>query len=206
MTGLENGLGVKGRIDQRVHDVEQLRERVDDWDELSEKERSLVVRPPETIDTDKLDTDELKYAEIYVQPTKEETTYNITVDSFHQYFVDNLDPGNTGPEANISATHLALGTDGASGTTASDSDLNTRVYSTAVTDHADNGKELLCSTFLDSNEGNGNTFDELGLFTGDPANLANADVFMLNHSTFAGVSKDSSSTVTFDVTLTFSDV
>jgi len=43
------------------------------------------------------------------------------------------------------------------------------------------------------------------MFSGDPSNLTDADVFLINHATFPTVTKDNSKTVTFDVTLQFSD-
>jgi hypothetical protein len=141
-----------------------------------------------------------------VEPEYEDTVYNVTTDALHEYFVDNLDPANTSAEANIDVSWLGLGTNGGGGTTTADADLNNRTYEETVTDVADNGKDLLASTFLDSTEGNGNDFDELGLFSGDPANTGNADVFLINHATFNAVTKDNTKTVTFDVTLTFSDV
>jgi len=79
------------------------------------------------------------------------------------------------------------------------------VYAEPVTDVADNGKSLLASTFIDSTEANGNTLDELGLFSGDPASSSNPEVFLMNHATFSPVTKDNSKTVTFDVTLQFAD-
>lgn len=179
-------LGIEGRIDKRVYDTAQLRDSFDSWDTLTKTEKLELTRE--------------------VEPIEEETIWNVTTDSLHQYFVDNLNPDNTDPEANVSASWLGLGIDGGSGVNTSDADLNNRVYSEQVTSHSDNGKELLASTFLDSGEANGNTLDEIGLFSGDPANLANADVFLLNHATFTSVTKDNSKTVTFDVTLTFSDV
>lgn len=181
-----SGFTIEGRIDKQVHDVADLRAEVDDYDSLSESEKLQLARS--------------------VEAESEETVYNVTTDQLHQYFVDNLDRGNTSAEANIDAAWLGLGTNGGGGTATSDTDLNSRQYEETITDVADNGKELLCSTFVDSTEGNGNTFDELGLFTGDPANLANADVFLMNHATFNAVTKDNTRTVTFDVTLTFSDV
>jgi len=177
---------ITGRIEKQVHDVSDLRDDHDNRGEMSRSEKLAATRETE--------------------PVEEETVYNVTTDRFHEYFVDNLDPGNTSAEANLSADWVGLGTDGGSGTATSDTDLNNRVFSESVTDHADNNKDLLCSTFVDSTEANGNTLDELGLFTGDPANLANADVFLINHTTFSAVTKDNSKTVTFDVTLTFSDV
>jgi len=182
----DGGLGIEGVVKTKIHDVAELKKLYPDWDTLTREEKIEATRR--------------------VEPTDDDLSYNITTDGMHEYFVDNLNPANTDPEANVSASHLALGTDGASGTAETDTDLNNRVFSLEVTSHGDTGDELLCSTFLGSSEANGNTLDELGLFTDDPANLANDDVFMLNHADFAGVTKDNSKTITFDVTLQFSDV
>lgn len=182
----QSSFTVSGRIDAKVHDADALRSDIDGWEELSKSEKLERIRERE--------------------PEYSETTHNVTTDRFHEYFVDNLDPGQTSAEDNLTAAWVGLGNDAASGTATSDTDLNNRVYEETVTDHADNGKDLLASTFIDSTEANGYTLDEIGLFTGDPANLANADVFLINHATFSGVTKDNSKTVTFDVTLTFSDV
>jgi len=178
---------ITGRIDSQVHDLDDLESHVEgNWNELSDEEKLDAARD--------------------VEPVEQQTVYNATTDRFHEYFVDNLDPGQSAAKDNLSADYLAVGTNGGGGTATGNTDLNNRVFSKSVTDHADNTKDLLCSTFIDSTEANGNTIDELGLYTGDPANLANADVFLMNHSTFSAVTKDNSKTVTFDVTLTFSDV
>lgn len=181
----QSGLSIIGRIDTKVHSVSALRNNTDDYDSLSKEEKLELTRG--------------------VEAAYEETVYNVTTDRFHEYFVDNLDPSQTSAEDNVNSSWMALGDDGASGTATSDTDLNNRLYSETITDHADNGKSLLASTFVDSTEANGNTFDEIGLYTGDPANLANSDVFLMNHATFSSVTKDNSKTVTFDVTLQFSD-
>jgi len=182
----DSGLGLQGRIDRRTHDVGHLKTAFPQWELYSKEEKLDASRK--------------------VKPVEEDTVYNVTTDALHEYFVDNLDPDNSSAEANVSVDFLGLGTDGDSGTAQTDTDLNNRTLENPVTDVADNGDELLASTFVDSTEGNGNDFDELGLFSGDPANLANTEVFLINHATFAAVTKDSTKTVTFDVTLTFSDV
>jgi len=182
----DSKLRLEGRIDTKVHDEETLRNEVENYDSLSKKEKMKLTRS--------------------VEPEYEDTVYNVTTDALHEYFVDNLDPDNDSVEADVGVGWLGLGTNGGGGTSTSDTDLNSRVYEETVTDVADNGKDLLASTFLDSTEGNGNTFDELGLFTEDPSDLTPAESFMLNHATFASVQKDNSKTVTFDVTLSFSDV
>lgn len=179
-------LRLKGRIDRKTHDVSTLRQEYDNWDSMSEKEKLSATRS--------------------IEPTDTEIVYNITTDELHEYFVANLDPDNTNPEANVSVGWLGLGVDAATGTATSDTDLNSRTYEEQVTDVADNGKELLASTFLDSTEGNGDDFDELGLFTENPSDLTPPESFLINHATFSPVTKDNSKTVTFDVTLTFSDV
>jgi len=180
-----NTLRLKGRIDTRMYDTAQLRASVDDYDALTKQEKLDLARES--------------------SPLYEDTVYNVTTDRLHEYFVDNLDPDNTSAQADLAVAHLALGDDGVSGTSSSDTDLNNRLYNEPVTDVADNGASLLASTFIDSTEANGATLDELGLYTGDPANLGNPEVFLMNHATFSPVTKDNTKTVTFDVTLTFSD-
>lgn len=175
-----------GRIERQTHNAEELRDAADsEWESLSKEEKLSVVRD--------------------VPPVESDTVYNVTTEELHKYFVRNLDPQNTAPEANVELAWLGLGTDGASGTSVSDTDLNNRTYEEDVTDVAEDGARILASTFIDSNEANGEDFDEVGLFSGDPNNLSDDEVFLVNHATFATVTKDNTKTVTFDVSLTFSD-
>lgn len=185
MTQTTDSFGVTGRIERNTYAMETVHEQCPGWDSLSDAEKLDALRSCE--------------------PADSETVYNVTTERFHEYLVDNLDPDQAAGKDDLSVQWFALGTGGASGTSVSDTDLNVRTYEETVTDVADNGTELLASTFLDSTEGNGNVFDELGLFTGDPANLADPDVFLINHATFADVTKDNTKTVTFDVRLTFGD-
>ena len=185
MNNTKSSATITGRIDSKVHDVSDLQENYDNWDQMDNKEKLEASRS--------------------VEPEEEFTVYNVTVTDFHEYFVDNLDPNQTSAKDNVTASHVGLGDDGSTGTTTGDSDLNNRVFSKEVSDHSDNGSSLLCSTFVASSEANGFTLDEIGLYSGDPANLTNDEVFLLNHTTFSSVTKDNTKTVTFDVTLTFSD-
>lgn len=180
-----SGSRIRGRIDTRIHDEERLREEAEDYDSLTSNEKLELTRD--------------------IEAEYEYTVRNVTTDALHRYFVANLDPGNNSPEANIGVSHFGLGTDGSSGTATSDTELNQREFSKPVTDVANNGKDLLASTFIDSTEANGETFDELALYSGDPVNLADADVFLMNHAEFPSITKDNTATVTFDVTLTFGD-
>jgi hypothetical protein len=181
---MNDAISPVGRIERKTYDTNDLRSKYDDWDSLSDDEKLSLLR-----ESDELSTEEV---------------YNVTTERFHEYLVDNLHPGVT-TDANLDAAWMGLGTNSGGGTAVGDTDLNNRVFEKSVTDHADNGTELLASTFISSTEANGNTLNEIGLFTGDPNNLSNSDVFLINHATFSDVVKDNERTITFDVTLTFSD-
>jgi hypothetical protein len=186
----DNALGIEGVIDTAVHDVTTLQEAYPAWDTFSKDDKLRATRN--------------------VTPVYTDRSYNVTTAALHEYFVDNLDPDNTSPEADVSVSYMAIGDDGSSGTTVNDTDLNNRLYDEPITDVADAGDSLLASTFIDSteaNQGGSVDYDEIGLFTGDPANAPSDDaVFLVNHSSFTPITKDNTKTVTFDVTLTFSDV
>lgn len=184
MTKPNSKLDLTGRIDRKTYSTDELRQKYDLWETFSDKKKLSLIRGEE--------------------PDTEETVYNVTTERYHEYLVDNLDPNIT-TDANVNAEFVGLGVDSASGTATSDTDLNQREFDKQVTDHADNGNELLASTFVSSTEANGFTFNEIGLYTGDPANLSTSGVFLINHATFSDVAKDSDRTITFDVTLTFSD-
>lgn len=166
-----SNLTVSGRIDIKEYDEEQLS---DDWDSLSDSEKLSYLRETE--------------------PVNETTDYNTTVDGMHEYFAANIDPSQT---LQAATTHLAIGNDNTA-PSSTNSTLNNEIFRKQVTDHTQNGNEILASTFVDSNEANGTTFREVGLFAGP-----NATDRMWNHATIADISKDSSRTITIDVTLTF---
>jgi hypothetical protein len=183
---MNDSISPTGCIERKTYDVSVLRDEYDDWDSLSDDVKLSLLR----------DT-------MYVSS---EEVYNVTTNRFHEYMVDNLDPGNTSAEANLEAISMGLGTDSASGTSPTDTDLNNRVFEKAVTDHADNGAELLASTFISSTEANGETLNEIGLYTGNPNNLSSdPNIFLINHATFSDVVKDNQRTITFDISLSFSD-
>jgi len=179
-------LTLTGRIDKQIYDASELRDNYDNWERLSKSQKVKILRNNDA--------------------ESSETVYNVTTDNLHEYFVDNLDPGQSSSQADITEIWVGLGTDSGSGTSTSDTDLNNRVYEEEISDVADNGKELLASAFIDSAEANGNVLNEIGLFSNDPSNLGDADTFLINHATFANVTKDSSKTVLFDVRLEFSDI
>jgi hypothetical protein len=192
---------IEGRIDARLHDPETLREEIPEWDDLDDREKYLATTEYDDLlergAVDGLDEHELVLAQLDLEATDEFVVFNTTCVGLHEILVDNLDPTQTSDEE---AAYLSLGDDGALGTASGDTALNNEVFRKAVTDHADQGTTLLASTFVDSTEANGYTLDELGLFTSDTGGTN----VLLNHSTFASVTKDNTKTVTFDVTLSFS--
>lgn len=198
-----NANGIAGELTISVHDLDDVREDVDDWDDLGKYERWLVLRDPDDVDVDALGYDahgldreraEELLARSPPDAEVEETT-NTTVDGLHEYIVDNLDPAQA---RNEDCSHLAVGTDDTAPSTA-DSSLGAEVYRTEITDVIDNGKDLTTSTFLDSTEANGNTLAEVGLFTDTSANNGT----MLNRATITKIVKDDTKTATIDVELQF---
>jgi len=127
-------------------------------------------------------------------PVEQFTEYNTTVFGMHEYFAINLSED---ASINEYASHLAIGDDGTDPEVTNDT-LNNEVFRKEVTDTSQVDNELLCSTFVDSEEANGETFREVGLFAGtDPSDR------MWNHSTISSIDKDNTRTITIDITLTF---
>ena len=186
MSEINSGIGVEGIVTANLYDTDTLRKEYSNWDKMSRSEKYNATKNIDPVETD--------------------TVYNVTTVAMHEYFVDNLNPNNINDEANVSAKWVALGTGGSSPDDNTQADLNNRQYSEEADSIADNNDELIVSAFLEAGIGNGNDFNEIGIFTGDPDNLSNADVFKLNHATFSAISKDSTQTLTFDVSLIFQDV
>lgn len=178
--GVRDGVQIRGEVDVALYDVDELRDAVDGWDELGKAAKRAAL----------LEAD--------VEPVKQHSTTNTTVDDLHRYLVDNLDRDQ---DVNENATHLAVGTDDAAPTTA-DGALGNEVYRAALTDVIDNGTDLTTSTFLDSSEANGNTLREVGLYTADAATGG----ILLNHALITEIPKDDTKTATIDVELQFQAV
>jgi hypothetical protein len=178
----QSGFSIEGRITARTHNEEDLRDAAEDYESLSAEERLELTRE--------------------VEPEREFDFTNTVVNGLLEYVVDNLDPDQTNAKDNVSVSHLGLGTNNDE-PDVENTDLNNRQFKKSVTDITDNSSILLTSTFIDSNEATGLDLKELGLYTGDPANLGDKDVFLLNHSTFNTVAKTGNETVTFDVELRF---
>lgn len=180
----ESNFEIMGQIDRQTHNIDSLKHQYNGWDDMSKLEKLNASRK--------------------VEPDETDTAYNVTTTNLHEYFVNNLDPNQNGVKDNLEISFIALGETSGS-ITENDNDLNNRLYEERITDVADNGTELLTSTFVDSTEANGEVLNEVGLYTGDPDQRSSDSVFLLNHANFADVTKDDSKTLTFDVTLSFSN-
>jgi len=160
----------------RTWDVQTIKRTEPRWDGLSDRAKMV--------------------AQSYLEPERDEQCSNVTTADLHEYLVDELDRDQS---VDLDASHLALGTD-STAESSSDSSLGNEVFRTSVTDSIDKGSELLTSTFVDSTEANGNTIEELGLFS------AASGGTMFNRSTqFSSIAKTNDETVTFDVSLTFAN-
>lgn len=169
----EAQIGVGCNVHVYEHDLETLRARWPGWDENPKwVKRELAKR---------------------TKPDREQHNANTTVDGLHEYIVDNLDPSQS---VNLDASHLAVGT-GTTQPASGNTSLNNEVFRVATTDDSDNGTTLFTSTFLDTSEANGNTLEEVGLFT------ASSGGTLLNHSLISSIPKDDETTATIDVSLTF---
>jgi hypothetical protein len=166
-------LGVGCNVHVREHDIGTLREQWTGWDENPKWVKRELARRTE--------------------PDREQHNANTTVDGLHEYIVDNLDPSQS---VDLDASHLAVGT-GTTQPASGNSSLNNEVFRVATTDDSDNGATLFTSTFLDTSEANGNTLEEVGLFT------ASSGGTLLNHSLISSITKDDETTATIDVSLTF---
>lgn len=184
-SNISGGTTAFGRIEWKKYDDKQLRDEIDDYDELSDEEKLEAVTDVAAVD--------------------EGVVTNVTTDALHNYFARNLNPTSTAAEDNIDINWIGLGTNSGGGISTSDTDLNNRVFSKQNQSESLGSKSVQLDFFIGSGEANGNTYNELGMFTGDPANLSNDDVFMVNHASFSGIDKQSGDTITLQVTLNFSD-
>lgn len=145
------------------------------WDELSDSEQIAALEDCEPVAT--------------------QTDYNTTVEGMHTYFARDLNPNDS---ISADVTHLAVGDDDSVTPASTDASLNNEVFRKGVSTYTQVDNTIEASTVIDTGEANGNTFKEVGLFAGP--NLGDR---MWNHSIIASVQKDSSRTITLDITLTF---
>jgi len=187
---------VKGVIRVRRYDADAVRERLPEWDDRAALERTLgesFADEPDPLDAARL----AALREFGPDPRTEHVTENTTLNTLHEHEVDYFDP-NQSP-ANLAASHLALGTDDSS-EDPTQSGVLSEEYREGVDSTTDAGRDLETETLVDENEGNGFTYEELGLVT------ASSGGTFLNRANINSTQKDSDTTATFEVVLQFRPV
>lgn len=169
---ISQGMQVSGRVETGIFSDERL---PDEWDQFTDDEKIEWLSEHNADET--------------------HVDYNTTVTGMHEYFAINLDDTQTVDE---NVTHLAVGDDGTS-PDVSDTTLTNEVFRKQVSDYSQINETLTASTFIDSDEANGSTLREVGLFAGPDQSDR-----MWNHSTIAAIEKDNTRTITIEVDLTFS--
>ncbi|WP_436933702.1 hypothetical protein [Halovenus marina] len=169
-------VGWTANVYVRVHDLDELRARYPEWDDLDREEKLERTRG--------------------VPPRETDHVSNVTCVGLHEYAIDDLHPDQT---VDIDASHLAVGSDDGTQPSTGDTSLNNQVGVVSITDSIDVASTLKSSVFIDSSQLNGNTLAEVGLTT------ASSGGTLLNHALISPIQKDADSTVTIDVDLTAED-
>ncbi|WP_254535246.1 hypothetical protein [Halomarina litorea] len=123
-----------------------------------------------------------------VPPEQFSLARNTTCVELHEWAVDGLCGKDT-----PALSEMAVGTNG---TTPAETDrsLGNEVARIPLSSIEGNGDEVLTAAYLDEGEANGNTLQEIGLY---------ADDRFLNHASISPVDKDASTTVTIEVSISF---
>lgn len=171
---------IRGHIEIRVWDVDELEGADPDWPDRSRDERRAILQDPSDYPT---------------APIEEIETTNIPVDGYLEALASGDNP---------QPTHLALGND-ATSPSGTNTSLNNEVYRTIVGADEQNGRERITSTLLSQNEANGYTISELGFTDG----WEDEDWTLLTHAALDSaqqVDKNSSISVTINYTLSWQRV
>lgn len=183
---------VRGYVTVTTYDTDEVYEYIPEWDDRdaleSRLDRSFEDEP------DPLDAARIAALREFVPYETRERSENTTVADLHEYLVDHLDVNQS--VTALSASHLALGTDNTS-PSVSDSSLGAEQYREGFDSTTDAGNDLESTTLLDENEGNGYTYEEVGIFT------AASGGTMFNRSLISSTPKNSDNTATFEVVLQF---
>lgn len=172
-----DGLALAGEVTIRAFDAARLRAQWPDWPTL-----------PDAAKLARLEAGA-------IEPLERHTTTNTATDGHAQYLVENLDPGQS---VNTGISHVALGDDGSTSPTSSNTQLNNEFAQIAVGSVTDNTDTLSTSTVLGTGDQNGNTIAEVGLRDGSTTSDR-----LFNHSLVGPVNKNSSKEVTIDIDLVY---
>ncbi len=171
-------LRIKSKVRLRVHKIDDIKKAYPRWDSMSKREKVEALKS--------------------ITPLYEEEITNVTTENLARHVVDKLDG-----QAVADVTHYAAG----SGTTPpsiTDTDLDTRETTIALTLTTDAGLTLESTAFWDTTEANGLTFAEGGLLAGGTPGEPGSGGVLLARELFAAPQvKDSTKTFTVDHDITF---
>lgn len=135
------------------------------------------------------------------EPEREETFHNTTRVKYHEEIIAAL--GGTTPD--IDVDKLVLGDDDSDTSTLADSDLlGNETLRVGLTDEITDGQTYTASIFLDSTQGNGNTFREAALIAEQSPDLPINRVVLDDPGGLLDP-KSSTETVTIDIDITQQD-
>lgn len=148
---------VKTNCHVLFYSVDRIRDRIPEWDSLSNKKKSRRLHE--------------------IEPESVESVHNITTETLTNYHADDLNPEINEPD--IDAEYLALGDDDTD-PERDNTELNNEIDRLQYTDAIDRDEEVAIVVFLSSDMLNGEHILEGGLVTEDDP--SNADDKLLNHA------------------------
>lgn len=184
MTSIEETVESAGQVRVAMYDAKACQALHPHWEALTKQEKLAFVRVA-------TETGSLR-------PVATSTDTNTTCTGLHQFTVDALDASQPTPS---SPDFLALGRDGTSPKSETDTVMDDHVDDVLVTSFTDEGSQVRITTFVDEGEANvdvdaGETLSECGLVA--PDGLHNHSALSTNYA------KDNTKTLTIEVTLSFS--
>lgn len=168
-----DGIQIRGEWTVERYRVADLRARWSDWDDCSDYQRLVRLRD--------------------VEPDHASTSTNTVTFGLTETLVDFLDPGQTATDLDVS--HIVVGDDDTE-PAASNGTLNNQILQKGTGTVTDNGSQIETSTILNTNEANGETIREAGLYHDGSSTL-------LNHSLVGPERKNDTFELTLSATIFF---
>jgi hypothetical protein len=135
-------------------------------------------------------------------PTREHRTHNIVRGAYHEELVAGLN----GAPPDITVDKLALGSSTAgTSTLAKTAPLGNETLRVSITDTFTDGQTFTASIFLDSTQGNGQTFEEAALVAEQSGGDLPVNRFLIDDPGGLLAPKADDETVTIDIEITHED-
>jgi hypothetical protein len=129
-------------------------------------------------------------------------THNTTREEFHSEIVEALN----GNSPDLTVDSLALGDSTLATADVTDgSPLGNELFRKGVTDSFVSGTTFTASTFIDSTQANGNSYEEAALVSEQSSNDLPVNRFLISDPSGLLDPKDNNSTVTIDIEISVSD-